>query len=132
MPRRMVRRNVSAAFSVDSAVDSSGVPLAFTAVLGYNGSMDSMTTRNVNDIPSAEREVLERLVGRALESHEHVFVMAYTPNAVPDGGVREAARNGLQQTFVAIDRHAQEHGVGPKEADAAIDEAMEQIRPRKP
>lgn len=91
-----------------------------------------MTTRNVNDIPSAEREALETLLGRPLEADQQVFVMAYTPNLVPDEKVREAARKGLHQTFAAVDRHAQEHGITPEEADAAVDEAMERIRPRTP
>lgn len=91
-----------------------------------------MTTRNVNDMPNAEREALETLLGKPLESDQQVFVMAYTPNDVPDEKVRQAARLGLQQTFAAVDQYAREHGVTSEEADAAIDEAMERIRPRKP
>lgn len=93
--------------------------------------MESMTTRNVNDIPTAERQVLEALLGQRLNPDQQVFVMAYTPNVAPDEKVRDAARKSLERTFEAIDRHAVEHGITPEEADAAVDEAMEQIRPRR-
>ena len=37
----------------------------------------------------------------------------------------------LQQTFAEIDEYAKAHGITPEEGDAAIDEAMEHVRPRK-
>jgi hypothetical protein len=45
--------------------------------------------------------------------------------------VREAARASLEQTFAKIDEHAKAQGIAPEEADAALDEAMEQVRPRQ-
>lgn len=91
-----------------------------------------MTTRNVNDLPPAEKEALEAVLGQPLAPDQQVFVMAYTPNAEPQEEVRDAARQNLQQTFAAVDEHAKASGTSPEEADAAIDEAMERIRPRTP
>jgi hypothetical protein len=92
--------------------------------------MESMTDRNVNDIPAAERQAIEALLGRSLDADQQVFIMAYTPNAVPSQAVRDAARASLQRTFDKIDEYAKAHGVTPEEADAALDEAMGQVRPR--
>jgi hypothetical protein len=93
--------------------------------------MESMTDRKVNDLPGAERKAIEALLGRELEPAQQVFIMAYTPNAVPSNAVRKAARASLQQTFSQIDEHAKAEGTTPEEAYAALDEAIEQIRPRK-
>jgi hypothetical protein len=92
--------------------------------------MESMADCNVNDIPAAERHAIETLLGRSLSADQQVFIMAYTPNAGPSKTVRDAARASLQQAFAKIDEHAKACGVTPEEADAALDEAMEQIRPR--
>jgi hypothetical protein len=92
--------------------------------------MESMIDRNVNDMPAAERQVIEALLGRSLDADQQVFIMAYTPNAAPSKAVRDAARTSLQQTFAKIDEYAMARGISPEEADAALDEAMQQIRPR--
>ena len=91
-----------------------------------------MITRSVQDLPSSERQVLEALLGQHLAPDQQVFVMAYTPNEIPDERTRDAARKALQQTFEAIDRHTLSEGISTEEADAAVNEAMEQIRPRTP
>jgi endonuclease V-like protein UPF0215 family len=43
----------------------------------------------------------------------------------------EAAREGLQRTFEKVDQYAAAHGVTPEEAEAAVEEAMEQVRRRR-
>lgn len=94
--------------------------------------MESMTIRNVNEIPASQRSMLESMLGQQLAPEQQVFVIAYTPNVAPDPAVRAAARKRLQKTFEIIDRNAQVRGVAPEEAEAAIDEAMEHVRPRAP
>ncbi len=89
-----------------------------------------MTDRNVCEIPAAERHAIEALLGRSLDADQQVFIMAYTPNAAPSKAVRDAARASLEQTFAKIDEYARAHGVSPEEADVALDEAMQQVRPR--
>lgn len=89
-----------------------------------------MTTRNVSEMPDAEKQVLEVLLGQPLKKDQQVFVIAYTPGVVPDEETREAARQIFQQTFEAIDQHAEKQGIDSSEADATVDEALEQIRPR--
>ena len=89
-----------------------------------------MTDRNVNEMAAAERKAIESLLGRDLDPAQQVFIMAYTPGAVPSSAVRGAARASLEKTFAKIDEHARAHGITPEEADAALEEAMEQVRPR--
>ena len=92
--------------------------------------MESITSRNVNDIPASERESLESLVGRRVEPDQQVFIMVYTPDVVPEKAARETARAGLQRIFEKVDRYAEAHGVTPEEAEAAVEEAIGQVRPR--
>ena len=92
--------------------------------------MESITFRNVDDPPAAERRTLETIVGRPFEPHELVSIRIYPPKAELDEGVRQAARENLERTFAKIDEHGKAHGVTPEEADAAVEEAMQQIRPR--
>jgi hypothetical protein len=92
--------------------------------------MEVMTDRNVSDIPAAERQAIEALLGRNLEADQQVFILAYTSNTAPSQAVRAAARARLQETFSKIDEYAAAHGITAEEADAALDEAMEQVRPR--
>jgi len=95
-------------------------------------AMEAMTIRNLNEMPSAERTALEALLGGKLSSEQQVFVIAYTPGVAPDPVVRPAARQRLMKTFEAIDTNAEKYGVSAEEADAAIEEEMEHVRPRTP
>lgn len=104
--------------------------LVRTTQQGYTFSMESTLSRNVNDLPSPERETLENMLGQHLSPDQRVFIMTYTPNAVPENSVREAARAGLQRTFEKVDQYAAAHGVTPEEAEAALEEAIEQVRSR--
>ena len=92
--------------------------------------MESTSSLNVSDLPAPERQTLEGMLGQHLNSDQRVFIMAYTPNAVPDNSVREAARAGLQRTFEKVDQYAAAHGIPPEEAAAAVEEAMQYVRPR--
>ena len=92
--------------------------------------MESTASRNVNELPVPERQAIEGMLGQPLSAEQRVFIMTYTPNAVPDESVREAARAGLQRTFDKVDRYAAEHGIAREEAEAAIEEAMRHVRPR--
>ena len=90
-----------------------------------------MIDRNVRELPPAERQAIEALLGRSLEADQQVFILAYTPSAAPSKSIRDAARAGLQQTFAKIDEYARAHGVTPEEAEAALDEALERLPRRR-
>lgn len=94
--------------------------------------MESITSHSVNDLPDAERQTLEAIVGRRLAPDERISIRVYGPVAEPDESVRQAALENLERTFAKVDEHAKRHGTSPEEADAAIDEALRRIRPRNP
>lgn len=89
-----------------------------------------MTTRDLNEIPSAERTALEALLDSKLSSEQQVIVIAYTPGITPGPEMRPAARQRLMKSFEWIDKNSEERGISADEADAAIEEAMEHVRPR--
>jgi len=92
--------------------------------------MESTSSVNVSDLPAPERQTLEGMLGQHLNSDQRVLIMAYTPDALPEKSVRETARTGLQELFEKVDEQAQAHGIVPEEAEAALEEAMQHVRPR--
>jgi hypothetical protein len=105
--------------------------LVKTAQRGYTLDMESILSRNVSDLPAPERQTLEGMLSQPLSPEQRVFIMAYTPNAVPEKSAREAARAGFQGLFEKVDQYAAADGVTPEEAEAAVEEAMQHVRPRK-
>jgi hypothetical protein len=61
--------------------------------------MESLITRDVNDITPSEHAAIEHLLGQPLSSEQMVFVMAFTPGAGTDPSAREAARLRLERTL---------------------------------
>ena len=88
-----------------------------------------MTTRNVPDLPTADRTALEHLLGGPLSTDQAVFVMAFTPG-VADDATRAAARQRLERAFAKAAGHAAASGIGAVQADTAVEEAMRHVRPR--
>ena len=65
-----------------------------------------------------------------IRENQQVFILLVTPGAVPDEQTRRAAAARIERTLDAAERHAAERGITAQEADAAVAEAMEQVRPR--
>ena len=92
--------------------------------------MESVTLSNVRDLPGEEKRSLETLLKQPLEEGQRVFIMTFRPGVVPDEATRTKAHAALLQTLDEAHGHARAQGVTPEEADAAVDEAMRQVRPR--
>jgi hypothetical protein len=92
--------------------------------------MESVTLSNARDLPGDEKRSLETLLKKPLEEGQRVFIMTFRPGVVPDEATRLTAHAGLLQTLDEAHEHAHEQGVTPEEADAAVDAAMGQVRPR--
>ncbi len=99
-------------------------------MIEYTSDMDITSSLNVSDLPAPERQTLEGMLGQQLGADQRVFIMAYTPNAVPEESIREVARAGLKRTFGKVDQHAASHGVTQEEAEATVEEALRHVRPR--
>jgi hypothetical protein len=92
--------------------------------------MSDMVSFPVNDIPEPDRRSLENLLGRPLEADQQVFVMVCSAGEVADETTRRAAVERIRNTLTNVDRRRAANGVSDDEMDAAIDEAMEHVRPR--
>jgi len=97
----------------------------------YTDDMEQVTLHNVQDIQADKRVWLENLLGQEIRENQQVFICVFTPGAVPDEQTRQAAAARIARTLDAADRHAAERGISAQDADAAVAEAMEQIRPRR-
>lgn len=89
-----------------------------------------MVTHSVNDIPDAARRTLEDLLGRHLEANQQVCLMVLSPTQEPDAEARSQAVERIRRTQAKIDKSMTERGITMEEFNAAVDEAMEHIRPR--
>lgn len=94
--------------------------------------MEHATLRNVTDVQGDKRTALEGLLGQQLSDNQQVFIMVFTPGVVPDDATRQAAAARIEKTLDESERRAASRGVTAEEADAAVDEATEHVRHRRP
>jgi hypothetical protein len=91
--------------------------------------MEATVTRNVNNMGADEKKALEGMLGGSLSSDQQVFILAYTPGAIPDDASRAAAKERLQKAIFSS--HAASGSVLSSEADDAVAEAMAYVRRRR-
>jgi hypothetical protein len=91
--------------------------------------MTSQAVCTVKDVDPATRDLLERLFGRELPAEQKVL-MALLDVETPAGDPqRQAAWATINRI---LDKAAKNmSNVPDKEFDAAVDEAMDQVRPRR-
>jgi hypothetical protein len=98
----------------------------------YNTAMarSPIAVVSVRNLQANGKRLLEDILGQQLKQNQQVFIMAFTPGIVPSDKDRDDARAGLKQTWWKVDQHMKEHGITEEQFDAAIDEAVEQVRHR--
>jgi hypothetical protein len=92
--------------------------------------MPDYLIRRAGDLAGDERLIVERWLGRALQSDETISVNAYRPHPGPDSAKREILRRDIV---------AQAHDIGSRAADITdgelddlLDEAFDNVRgPRR-
>ncbi len=94
--------------------------------------METIAVRNVSDIGADEKRSLEDLIGARLQENQQVFIMVFTPGLEPDSVSREAAMNNVETILEEAHRNATAQGITSEEADAAVEEAMNHVRRRRP
>ncbi|MBS0208976.1 MAG: hypothetical protein JSS27_08495 [Planctomycetes bacterium] len=87
-----------------------------------------MLSRNVAEIPEANRRSLEDLLGKELTPNQRVFIMVLDSSAASDEGQRASAAAGLREIIASAQAHANRIGATDDEIDAAVDEAMAHVR----
>ena len=89
-----------------------------------------MISLPVNNIPEPDRRSLENLLGHSLAADQQVCVMVFSPSKVADDATRWAAADSIRRTLDEVDQHRLSQGISETEVDEAVDEAMDQVRPR--
>ncbi len=89
-----------------------------------------MISLPVNDIPEPDRRSLENLLGQPLQADQQVCVMVFSGGKIVDDSTRRAAVENIRHTLDKVDRRRAITNASDEEVDAAVDEALEKIRPR--
>ena len=92
--------------------------------------MDTVT-RNVSELPSADRVALEHVLGQPLQPGEQIVIAVLRPGMGSPWTAADA-RARLLKTLQRAAQHATAVGATGTEADAAVAEAMTSVRPRLP
>ena len=92
--------------------------------------MQNIVSHNVDEIPEASRRSLENLLGHELQQNQRVCILVLDPVASPTDDQRCSAAKGLRQLIAQVESHANEQGIREAEVDAAVEEALAQVRRR--
>ncbi len=89
--------------------------------------MDSISMKWARDLPVPVKAAIESLLGRPLQDDEQVSFRTYSRHGAPSGEARAAAARRLEEH---LDRMATKvRDVSEEEMEAAVDDAMHQVRP---
>lgn len=91
--------------------------------------MQNAAINMARDLPETVKAAIETLLGRSLKDDEQVSVRTFQLHAAPRGEARRRAARRLQKHLTRMGakaRHARR-----SEMDAAIDEALNHVRPKR-
>jgi L-fucose isomerase-like protein len=91
-----------------------------------------LTVQNVKDLQDGGKRWLENVLGQHLRENQQVFIMVFTPGVEPNEAVRRGALASVQRTMTHVEKNLAAQGVTDEAFDAAVDEAMEDVRRREP
>jgi len=91
--------------------------------------MSEIVSIPVNDISAPDRKSLENILGHPLASDQQVCVMVFSAATVPDAETRRAAAERIRSTLTEIDRRRTSDKISQSASEAAIEEAMNHVRP---
>jgi hypothetical protein len=102
-------------------------------LLRYNAGMEHelLTVQKVNDLQDNGKRWLENVLGEHLKENQQVFIMVFTPGVQPDEASRRQALANVKQTMSTVEKNLAAAGVSDEEFDAAVDEALEDVRRRQ-
>ena len=90
-----------------------------------------LTVQKVNDLQDNGKRWLENVLGEHLKENQQVFIMVFTPGVLPDPASRLTSLASVKQIMAQVEKTLAEDGVTDEQFDAAVDEAMEYVRPRE-
>jgi hypothetical protein len=87
-----------------------------------------IAVESVSNLPADDKRLLEGMLGQELEKDQQIFIMVFSPGTEPDEAARSRARAGMEETFRRTEAYARAHQVSDEQVDAAIEEAMREVR----
>ena len=88
--------------------------------------MRNVSIQKASDLSEAVKSAVEQLLGRAVAPDEEISVTAVPPQSVPPSEGRAAVARNLE---AFLNRRADKvNGVPDEQIDAAIDEALRDVR----
>lgn len=88
--------------------------------------MQNVSIQKASDLPETVKSAVEQLLGRSIAPDEEISVTAVPPQRVPPSEDRAAVARNLQ---AFLNRRADKvNGVPEEQIDAAIDEALHDVR----
>jgi hypothetical protein len=93
-------------------------------------SLQNATINWARDLTAPVKAAIENLLGRPLQDDEQVSVRAYRRHEAPQGEARREAARRLEEHLDRMAGKAKD--VPEDQMEAAIDEALEQVRPKRP
>lgn len=91
---------------------------------------EPLTIQSVKNLQDSGKRWLENVLGQHLKENQQVFIMVFTPGVEPDEASRRQALANVKQTMNQVESNLAIGGVTGDEFDAAVDEAMEDVRRR--
>jgi hypothetical protein len=88
--------------------------------------MGNIAIHKAHELPPDARRVVERVLGRALESDEEVSIMALSPHNAPTGEARQHLARKLEDRIARTAEPVRD--IPDSEQEAAIDEAVHHVR----
>lgn len=98
----------------------------------YDTKMENefVSVQAVKDLQSTGKQWIEEILGHSLSDNQQIYILVLTPNVEPDATAKRAGLAAVTKIWNRVGSHmAGKEGAGP-EFDAAIDEAMEDVRRR--
>ena len=91
---------------------------------------EPLTIQSVKNLQDSGKRWLENVLGQHLKENQQVFIMVFTPGVEPDEASRRQALATVKQTMAQVESNLAEEGVAGEDFDAAVGEAMEDVRRR--
>jgi hypothetical protein len=114
-----------------SPFSNSEVLLALESKSVYRFGMESII-RNVGEIDTDERRVYESVLGHTLGENHRVIIRVVELGDEPDKATRTAALARAVEIARQSHAAAAAQGITPEEADAVVDEAIQEVRRSNP
>jgi len=92
--------------------------------------MSNTATNWARDLAPPVKAAIESLLGRSLQDDEQVSVRAFQRHPAPQGEAWQKAAHRLEEQLGRMTEKAKE--VSQEEMEAAFDEALLHVRPRRP